>query len=87
MKRPEFSRPSCLKMEITKYLGFLLKLSWFVICFSGNLYQIGQISDDFMQYQIVTTINVNFPDTFTAPAVSVCFFETDVVDWDKLEES
>lgn len=67
-----------------KYLSFVLKLIWFCVCFSGNLYQIGQISDDFFRYQIVTTVNINFPDSFVAPAPSLCLYEVDIVDWKKL---
>lgn len=50
------------------------------------MYQIGQISNQFFQYEIVTTVNLNFPDIFTAPAMSVCFYEIEIVDWDKMEK-
>lgn len=67
-----------------KYLGLLLKFFWFTICAIGNLFQIGEITDQFFKYEIVTTINVNFPDTFTAPAISSCFYQVELVDWSKL---
>lgn len=61
-----------------------LKLFWFSICFIGNLYQIIQISSDYFQYEIVTTIIVNFPLKFSAPAQTICFHETRTINWDKL---
>lgn len=67
-----------------KYVSSTFKLFWFVICFSGNIYQIGQISGQFFKYEIITTISVNFPEKFTAPAINICFFEVELVDWDKL---
>lgn len=67
-----------------KYVVFAFKLSWFAICLIGNMYQIGQISDQFFKYEIVTTINVNFPSKFTAPAINFCFYEVELVDWNKL---
>ena len=67
-----------------KYIVFAFKLSWFAICFTGNMYQIGQISDQFFKYEITTTISVNFPSKFIAPAINFCFNEVELVDWDKV---
>lgn len=62
----------------------IAKTIWFAVCFIGNVFQIVKISDQFFKYEIVTTISVSFPDIFVAPAISVCFFEIELVDWDKL---
>lgn len=67
------------------FLSSTFKLIWFFICFVGNMYQIGQISNQFFRYEIVTTVNLNFPDIFTAPAISVCFYEIEIVNWDRME--
>lgn len=61
-----------------------IKVIWFLICFGGNLYQVTQISLDYLEYQIVTTINVNFPDFFNVPAINVCLYETQIVNLGKL---
>ena len=68
-----------------KTIVTVLKVIWFIFCLSGNLYQIAEIASDFFSYQIVTTINVNFPETFLAPAMGVCLYEIQIADLDKLE--
>lgn len=62
----------------------VIKAVWFLICLSGNIYQVGKIANDFFQYQIVTTINVNYPETFILPALSVCLFQHQVSNLEKL---
>lgn len=71
---------------IMSYSATIVKISWFLVCFAANLYQIQQISSDFFNYQIVTTIDVKFPETFHVPAITFCFFEAEIVNWDKLEQ-
>lgn len=69
-----------------KYLGFGAKLVWLAICSVGNFYQIGEISDQFFKYDIVSAVTVSFPDVFIAPAISVCLNEIELVDMNKFEE-
>lgn len=69
-----------------KYFRFRLKLIWFIACFTGSIYQIGQTSDQFLKYETVTTISIKFPDIFIAPAISDCFFEVELIEWEKLIE-
>lgn len=66
-------------------LATTFKIAWLLVCIAGNLYQVEQISHDFFQYQIVTTISVRFPDKFQVPAISFCASEAEVVNWNKLE--
>ena len=63
-----------------------IKVIWFLVCFAGNVYQVAQISENFFEYQIVTTINVNYPAMFLVPAISVCLFEIHVTNIEKLME-
>lgn len=68
-----------------KIITTSLKVIWFLACLAGNIYQITEISSDYLAYQIVTTINVNFPYSLQAPSMGVCFFENQIADLDVLE--
>lgn len=68
------------------YIGLGVKVCWLALCTIGNIYQITQISDLFFKYETVSTVTVNFPDVFTAPAIGLCFGEIELVDFPKLEQ-
>lgn len=67
------------------YIRITIKLFWLTLCTIGNVFQIAEISNQFFQYDIVSTVSVHFPDIFTAPAVSFCFNEIELVNFDKLQ--
>lgn len=45
---------------------------------------IGKISTDFFAYDIKTKLTVNFPVQFPFPSIGICFYEMQLVNWDKL---
>lgn len=71
-----------LKMN---FITRILKIIWLSICIAGNIYQVEQICNHYLQYLIVTATSVKFPTEFNVPIMSYCAYETEIVDWDKLE--
>lgn len=67
------------------FLKKIFKYLWLLICIAGNLYQVEQITSNYLQYQIVTTTSVQFPAEFKVPSLSLCVSETEIVNWEKLE--
>ena len=63
---------------------YLLSTIWFVVCVLGNIYQVAKISALYFQYDMSTTVLVNFPKNFTCPSISFCFSTIDLVVWDKV---
>lgn len=68
-----------------KNLSLATKLFWLIICSIGNIYQVSRICSEFFKYEIVSTVNADFPDIFIAPALSICLDEIELVNFDKLE--
>lgn len=68
-----------------KIITTSLKVIWFLVCIAGNIYQITKISSGYLEYQIFSTINVNFPYSLEAPSMGICFYETQIADLDMLE--
>ena len=62
----------------------ILSAFWFSLCILGNVYQIAEITDLYMRYEMATTVSVDFPEEFIPPSSSFCFYSVDVVKWDKL---
>ena len=64
--------------------NLFLSTLWFLVCIAGNVYQIVQITDHYLKYEIQTTVTVDFPKEFVAPTVSYCFKSVEIINWQKL---
>ncbi|KAI1292355.1 hypothetical protein HDE_07600 [Halotydeus destructor] len=46
---------------------------WLCLCLLGNAYQIYHLSDRYFDYDVSTTVNINYPENFEPPASTICF--------------
>ncbi|KAI1292002.1 hypothetical protein HDE_07619 [Halotydeus destructor] len=50
-----------------------LRTLWICLCFIGNSYQAYRLTKAYLDHDITTHVNVNFPEIFEPPTATVCF--------------
>lgn len=71
------------KMTVGK---ILIHAFFFSICVAGFLWQEGQISAIYFQYEVVTRISLTIPDKLDAPSFSACFRYSEITDFKRIDE-
>ena len=57
---------------------------WIVACLIGLGFQGIKLCLIYFNYDISTMVSVGFPDTFQLPGMSLCFYTTNIIRWEKV---
>ena len=68
------------KMKAHKCCYFISYSFFFVLCFIGLCYQVGQISFNYFRFQVVSNVQVIIPGNETRKALNVCFDFEEFID-------
>lgn len=69
--------------HFAKWTGKVTVL-WMIFCFSGNIYQVYEISKEYFKFSINTNVQLVVEDRLEMPAVTLCFHLVHLIKWHEL---
>lgn len=65
----------------------ILKISIIIICFSGCIIQINEVTTRYFKYKTKTTLSVTVPSDIILPMLSTCWRLSDIIDFNAVERN
>lgn len=71
------------KNKRINFVSYEAKLTvlWMIVCLSGNMYQVHEISSQYFKFSIDTNVQLVVEDTIDTPSLTLCFTATQLLNW------
>jgi hypothetical protein len=76
--------PAKCRNIVYRLLAGRMTLLWMLICVSGNIFQVYELSFQYLKFPITTNVQLVVQDELEMPSVTLCFHLIHLIKWDTL---